>query len=136
MDRRGSAEILAFIIILPLLLFPLFNGVYAYMDMNRYDIMKQVAREALLRMEINGGLKETDRERILDYLAARGFDISRIEMDYTPHPVGFGEEVAFRISYSQSRVRYTLGFEGLRRIEEDRTMTYGPVKTTSKRYER
>ncbi len=134
-NKKGSAEIVAFILVLPVLLFPVFNTFHVYMDLYKYNMLKQVAREALLRMEVTGGLTEEDKDRILDYLEDRNFERSNIHLDYTPHPVEFGEEIAFRITYNYTQVRYTFGIGGIQRVEKNSSMVYGPLKSTSKYYD-
>jgi len=134
-DKKGSAEIVAFILVLPIILFPVFNTFHKYMEIHKYDILKQTAREALLRMEVTGGLTPEDKDKILDYLEDQDFERSKIHLDYTPHPVGFGEEVAVRITYDYTRVSYTFGIGGIQKVEENTSMVYGPLKSTSKYYE-
>jgi hypothetical protein len=133
-NRRGSAEVIGFLLVLPLIIIPVFNMFYAYMETYTYNIMMQVSREALLRMEIEGGLTDESYSKILSYLEERNLDISGIHIDYTPYPVDYGEEVAFRISYDYISTRFDL--VSLSRITEPRTMIYGPVKSTSKNYRR
>jgi hypothetical protein len=133
-NRRGSAEVVGFLLVLPLIIIPVFNMFYAYMETYTYNIMMQVSREALLRMEIEGGLTDESYSKILSYLEERNLDISGIHIDYTPYPVDYGEEVAFRISYDYISTRFDL--VSLSRITEPRTMIYGPVKSTSKNYRR
>lgn len=135
-DQRGSVEILAFLLILPLLLVPIFNGFYYFSDINKYDILKQVSREALLRMEITGGLTAQDYDRIISYLESKNFDVSNVQFDYTPYPVNFGEEVAVSISYTYEQVRFSLGLGGIQKMKNVEVMTYGPIKSISKHYER
>ena len=136
-DKRGSTEILAFIFILPLILIPLLFGFYSYTNLNEYDILKQVSREALLRMEIKGGLSEGDRIRIVEFLEDRGFDISKVHLDYTPVGAQFGEKVQFRISYRFTKKDFGLDSMGrLKKTEKEEVMVYGPVSTTSKFYQR
>jgi hypothetical protein len=135
-DKKGSAELLAFLLVLPLLLVPIFNNIYAYADMNRYDLLKQAARESLLRMEIHGGLTQEDYDSILSYLEERNFDTAKLQVDYTPYPVDFGEEVAIRIGYEYTQSRFSLGLGGIKKTVSEEEMVYGPVRTTSKYYQR
>ena len=66
-NSRGSAEIIAFILILPLLLFPLLEGVRVFSDLHRFDILKQATRATLLQMESKGGLTETDYNNLVSF---------------------------------------------------------------------
>lgn len=124
----------AFILVLPLILFPIFNNINLYMDLHKYNTLKQVAREAILRMEIEGGLTQADYDAIMEYLEDQNFDTSNIHINYTPHPVNFGDEVAIEILYDYTKVRYTFGV-GIKRVEESETMVCGPLKSTSKYYD-
>lgn len=136
MDRRGSVELLAFILILPLVLCPVLNTFHSYFDINKYDVLKQVTREALLRMEITGGLTSKDYDRVLNFLEEKNFDLNMVDINYTPYPVNFGDTVAFQINYTYEQIRYSLGLSGIIKTVTEEVMTYGPVQTTSKYYER
>jgi hypothetical protein len=48
LSRKGSSEIIAIFLILPLFLLPLWDGFYMFSDMKRYDVLNQAARQALL----------------------------------------------------------------------------------------
>lgn len=135
-NSRGSAEIIAFILILPLLLFPLLEGVRVFSDLHRFDILKQATRATLLQMESKGGLTETDYNNLVSFLVEKGFDRNDITIDYTPYPVNYGEDVIVRISYNYPRTKYKLTLTGLEKAKETGVMVSGPLKSTSKHYHR
>lgn len=135
-DRRGSAEIIAFLLILPLILMPLWEGFHVFSDIYRYDIMKQAARQALLRMESQGGLSPADHSNLILYLTEKGFDEEDLDIDFTPFPINYGNDVVISISNNYTRTRFTITLTGLARVEEAGVMVCGPLKSTSKHYER
>ncbi len=134
--RRGSSEIIAVLLILPLFLFPLWDGFYIFQEIHKYDILKQAARQAILRMESQGGLTPADHGDLVLYLTEKGFVEDDLTIDYTPYPVEYGEDVIISISYNYTKTRFSLTLTGLDRVEEDGVMTCGPLKSTSKHYER
>ncbi len=135
-NRQGSSEIIAILLILPLLLLPLWDGFYMFSDMHRYDILQQTARQALLRMESKGGLTPADYDNLVLYLTEKGFNEADLTIHYTPFPVNYGEDVIISISYSYPKTRFSLTLIGLERIEEEEVMVCGPLKSTSKHHER
>ncbi len=135
-NRRGSSEIIAILLILPLFLLPLWDGFYIFQEIHKYDIIKQAARQAILRMESQGGLTTADHGDLVLYLTEKGFIEDDLTIDYTPYPVEYGEDVIISISYNYTRTRFSLTLTGLDRIEEAEVMTCGPLKSTSKHYER
>jgi len=134
-NNRGSAELIAFLLILPLFLMPLWDGFHVFQDIHRYDILQQAARQAILRMETKGGLTPVDLNNLVLYLTDRGFTADALDIDYTPFPINYGNDVAITISYNYTRLRYTLGLTGLERVEEAGVMVCGPLSSTSKHYE-
>ena len=56
LNNTGSNEIVAFVLILPFLILPIANTIYMLSDLVVYDRIRQVTRDAVLRMEIDGGL--------------------------------------------------------------------------------
>jgi len=135
-ECRGSAEIVAFILILPLFLLPLWDGFSVFSDITRYDMLEQAARYALLRMETHGGLSPADHADLLLFLTERGFAAEDLDIDFTPFPIDYGNEVLITISCNYTRTRFTLSLTGLQRIEEAGVMVCGPLRSTSKHYER
>lgn len=135
-DRRGSAEIIAFLLILPLILMPLWEGFHVFSDIYRYDILKQAARQALLRMESQGGLTPADHSNLILYLTEKGFSEDNLSIDYTPFPSNYGNDVVITIRNNFTKTRFSLTLTGLARVEEAGVMVCGPLKSTSKHYER
>lgn len=135
-NKKGNAELVAFLLILPLFLLPIWDGFQVFSDLYRYDILKQAARQALLRMESKGGLTPADYDSLVLYLTERGFAEDNLDIDYTPFPINYGDDVAISLSYSYTRTRYNLGLTGLQRVEETGVMVCGPYSSTSKHYER
>lgn len=135
-NRRGSAEIIALLLILPLILFPLWSGFYMFEDIYRYDIIKQAARQALLRMESRGGLTTADYDNLVLYLTEKGLNEEDLTIDYTPFPINYGDDVVISISYNYTKTRISMNILALERIEEAGVMVCGPLKSTSKHYER
>lgn len=133
-SERGSAEILGLIFVLPFLLLPIFNTVYSFVDMNKYDIIKQVSRDALLRMEIEGGLTQDGYYGIMSYLESKGFNVNNVHVDYTPAPVQYGDEVDIKITYNYVSRRFTFGMGGIKRVDQNTQMSYGPLSSISKKY--
>lgn len=136
LGKRGSAEIVAFILILPFLILPVANTVNILADLTVYDTIRQACRKALLRMEMEGGMTQEGLYELEHFLQSRGLDFSRTHVDYTPYPVDYGDEVVIRMSYIYRTRRYTIGLGGISRVEEDAEMVYGPVSSVSKKYER
>ena len=135
-NRRGSAEIIAFFLILPLFLYPLWDGFNIFSEIHRYDIIKQAARQGLLRMESQGGLTSADYNSLVSYLSGRGFAPDDLTIDYTPYPVDYGEDVIISIRYKYTKTRIGLRLTGLEKTREEAVMVCGPLQSTSKHYER
>ncbi|WP_422445308.1 hypothetical protein [Thermoanaerobacterium sp. DL9XJH110] len=134
--KKGGAEIIGFILVLPFLILPIANTVYMLSSLVNYDIIRQAARDALLRMEIEGGLTSDGLYALEGYLQSKGLDMDRVHIDYTPYPVEYGDEVRIKISYGYTKKRYIIGLGGIKRIDENATMVYGPLFSVSKKYER
>ncbi|ADL07192.1 hypothetical protein [Thermosediminibacter oceani] len=134
--KRGSAEIVAFVLILPFLILPIANTVNMLTDLTRYDVLRQTAREAILRMEIEGGMTQDALYALEAFLQTKGIDLNKVHIDYTPYPVSYGEEVRLRLAYDYTIRRYTITLGGIRRIDQNATMVYGPISSVSKKYER
>ncbi|MDN5332127.1 MAG: hypothetical protein PWP45_1352 [Tepidanaerobacteraceae bacterium] len=134
--KRGSAEIVAFVLVLPFLILPIANTVNMLTDLTRYDVLRQAAREAILRMEIEGGMTADALYSLEAFLQSKGIDLSKVHIDYTPYPVSYGEEVKLRLAYDYAIRRYTITLGGIRRIDQNATMVYGPISSVSKKYER
>lgn len=135
-NKKGSAEIIAFLLILPFLLIPLFNSLQNYIALNRSDALKQVTRLAILRAETDGGLTPDDVTEIMNTLKMKGFDTSKVHIDYTPAPVNYGDEVSVRIQYNTQITSFTIGLGGLMKNVQNITMAYGPITSISKHYQR
>lgn len=135
-NKKGSAEIVAFLLILPFLILPLFNSLQNYIALNKADAIKQVTRYALLRAETDGGLTQDDVNEITTILQQKGFNTSQIHIDYTPYPVQYGDQVTVKISYNTILTNFTIGLGGLKRVEQPFTMSYGPITSISKHYTR
>lgn len=134
--KRGSAEIVAFILVLPFLILPIANTVNMLEDLLIYDQIRQATRKAVLRMEIEGGLTPDGLYNVEAFLQGRGLELDNIHIDYTPYPVDYGREVRIKISYDYKTKRYYVGLGGIRRVDKDETMVYGPISSISKKYER
>ncbi|QSQ10606.1 hypothetical protein H0A61_03016 [Koleobacter methoxysyntrophicus] len=133
LNRKGSAEIIGFLLILPFLLLPIINTVNMLGDLVRYDALRLAAKQALLRMEIEGGMTE-DGMYILDsFLQSKNIDPADVHVDCTPYPVNYGEEVRICLTYQHRSRRYYITLTGLRRVEKDEPMVYGPISSVSKR---
>ncbi len=135
-NSRGSAEIVAFVLILPFLILPIANTVNMLTDLVIYDRIRQAARGAVLQMEIEGGLTEDGFYSIEAYLQSKGIDTSKVHINYTPYPVEYGQEVRVEISYDYMIRRYQIGLGGITRDDTEATMVYGPLLSVSKKYER
>jgi len=134
--RKGGAEIVGFVLVLPFLILPIANTVYMLTSLVHYDTIRQASRDALLRMEIEGGLTSDGLYTLEGYLQSKGLDMDKVHIDYTPYPTEYGDEVRIRISYEYTKKRYTIGLGGIRRVDENATMAYGPLSSVSKKYER
>lgn len=134
-NRKGSSEIIALVLLLPLFLFPIWSGFHLFSDIQRYDVMKQTARLALLRMESQGGLTPVDYNSLVLYLTGKGFSAADLTINYTPYPIDYGEDVVINISYGYTKTRFDLSITGLEKIEEAAVMVC-ELKSTSKYYER
>jgi hypothetical protein len=134
-NQKGN-EIVAFVLVLPFLILPIANTINMLTDLVIYDTIRQAAREALLRMEIEGGLTSDGLYTLEGYLQSKGLDMNKVHIDYTPYPVEYGDEVRVKVSYEYKARRYTIGLGGIRRVDENATMAYGPLSSVSKKYER
>lgn len=134
--KRGSAEIVAFVLVLPFLILPIANTVNMLTDLTRYDILRQAAREAILRMEIEGGMTADALYSLEAFLQSKGIDLDKVHIDYTPYPVPYGEEVKIRIAMDTVIRRYSITLGGIKRVDENVQMVYGPISSVSKKYER
>jgi hypothetical protein len=135
-SKKGSAEIVAFVLVLPFLILPIANTVFMMTDLITYDKIRQAARNAILQMEIEGGLTSGGLYNTEAYLESKGLDLSKVNIDYTPYPVEYGDEVKIRISYNYTSRRFSIELGGIKRIDKEATMVYGPLSSTSKKYER
>lgn len=133
--RKGSTEIIAFVLILPFLILPIANTVNMLADLVTYDVIRQAGRDAILRMEIEGGLTQDGLYITEAYLESKGLDPGRVKIDYTPYPVEYGEEVKIKINYEYIARRYSIGLGGIKRIDKEAGMSYGPLASVSKKYE-
>ena len=136
--KKGSAEIIAFVMILPFLILPIINTVNMLSDLVVYDRIRQAARQAIICTEIDGGLTWQKYVQIYTSLEDKIVwgNWRELHFDYTGYPVEYGEEVKVKISYNYPRRRYSIGLGGIKRIDEPATMVYGPLKSISKKYER
>jgi len=134
--KRGSAEIVAFVLVLPFLILPIANTVNMLTDLTRYDVLRQAAREAILRMEMEGGMTADALYTLEAFLQSKGIDLSKVHIDYTPYPVPYGEEVKIRIAMDTVIRRYSITLGGIKRVDENVQMVYGPISSVSKKYER
>lgn len=135
-NKKGSAEIVAFVLVLPFLILPIANTVLMMTDLLTYDKIRQAARNAILQMEIEGGLTPSGLYNTEAYLESKGLDLSKVDIDYTPYPAEYGDEVKIKISYNYTSRRLIIGLGGIERIDKETTMVYGPLSSTSKKYER
>ena len=136
LQKKGSVEIIAFLLVLPLLLMPIFNSIQNFVALTKHDILKQVARDALLLAETHGGLTPQDVNSILSYLSSKGFDTSKVSITYSPTPVNYGNEVYVKITYQTTITYFTFGLGGFKRVEMPLPMSYGPIYSVSKYYYR
>jgi len=134
--KRGSGEIVAFVLILPFLILPIANTVYMLTDLTKYDVLRQAAREAILRMEIEGGMTADALYSLEAFLQSKGIDLSKVHIDYTPYPIPYGEEIRIRIAMDTVIRRYSITLGGIKRVDENVQMVYGPISSVSKKYER
>lgn len=134
--KKGSSEFIAFVLVLPFLILPIANTVNMLTDLVIYDRIRQATRKAILRMEIEGGLTNDGLYSIEAFLQNKGIKLDNVHIDYTPYPVDYGKEVKTKISYDYKTKRYYIGLGGIKRIDKDATMVYGPISSISKKYER
>lgn len=134
--KRGSVEIIAFLLVLPLLLMPIFNSIQNFIALTKHDILKQATRDALLIAETHGGLTPQDISSILNYLSSKGFDTSKVSIAYSPAPVNYGNEVYVKITYQTTITYFTFGLGGFKKVEMPLPMSYGPIYSVSKYYYR
>lgn len=87
-------------------------------------------------MEIEGGMTQDALYALEAFLQTKGIDLNKVHIDYTPYPVSYGEEVRLRLAYDYTIRRYTITLGGIRRIDQNATMVYGPISSVSKKYER
>lgn len=64
----------------------------------------QIGRQALLRMEIDGGITSTTRQRIIDNMNVPGFDPANLTIEPTENitdtiKANYGEQVHLKITY-------------------------------------
>jgi len=134
--RKGNAEIIAFLLVLPFLIIPIANTVNMLTDLARYDNLRQAARQAVLRMEIEGGLTSDGLYNLEAFLQLKGIDINKVHINYTPYPVSYGDEVKIKIEMDTVMRRYIITLGGIKRVDENTQMVYGPISSVSKKYER
>ncbi|MEG6567703.1 hypothetical protein V6B95_12165 [Thermoanaerobacterium saccharolyticum] len=134
--RKGNVELIAFVLVLPFLIIPIANTVNMLMDLTRYDTLRQAAREAVLRMEIEGGMTDDELYNLEAFLKSKGIYTDKVHIDYTPYPVPYGEDVKVKISMDTVIRRYSITFGGVKRIDNNVEMVYGPITSVSKKYER
>lgn len=86
-----------------------------------YFLLSQVQRDALLQMELSGGMTAVIEDKITDKLADYGFDTSKVDIDATSAPVDYGLDLEIELEYSYILSSYD--FSGLSFFKTDNPQT-------------
>lgn len=129
LNNKGNAELLAFLLILPLLLTVAFNPIMQYVEMNKYSGLEDIAKKYILVMETEGGLTDTQYANLQNELIEKNY-VSDVTIDYTPYPAEFGTDVALKITMSMKTTRINL-LGGM--ASETIPIVAGPYTSISKR---
>jgi len=73
-------------------------------------------------MELNGGMTPTIHDEVNDKLGNYGFDLSEIEVEATPAPVDYGEDVEVKLTYNYTYDKYTFSSFSIVKTDEPKSM--------------
>jgi len=121
-DRKGSGEALGFIAVALLMFVVVLNLLPPMLTLRDYWLLTQVQRDALLKMELNGGMTPTIHDEVNDKLGNYGFDLSEIEVEATPAPVDYGEDVEVKLTYNYTYDKYTFSSFSIVKTDEPKSM--------------
>jgi len=107
-DRKGSGEALGFIAVALVMFVVVLNLLPPMLTLRDYWLLTQVQRDALLKMELNGGMTPTIHDEVNDKLENYGFGLSEIEVEATPAPVDYGEDVEVKLTYNYTYDKYVI----------------------------
>lgn len=130
-DKKGSVEITAVLIIMPLLISLALNPLLMQLDILRYQRLDTIAKTYITKMETTGGLTTTDYNNLMNDLKNAGFDINKVTVDYSPAPVTFGNQVYLKITANINSPRISLLPGGLQNGPIQ--MVAGPYYSISKK---
>lgn len=135
LSKKGSAEIVAFILILPLLLMPMLNSINMVTDLAIYNKIMTHTRKSMLAMESQGGMTATLHNELMSSLQAQGIDTTKVEVMASCAPVPYGHELALEVFYQRPMIRYEYQGFFLKRSITGSQMRFGPLQGISKRYD-
>jgi hypothetical protein len=122
-NRSGSGEALGFAAVALIMFVVIFNLLPPMLALQDYWLLTQVQRDALLKMELNGGMTPAIHDEVNDKLEEHGFNLSNIDIQATPAPVDYGNDVEIQISYDYTYDLYTFSSFSILKTDEPRTMT-------------
>lgn len=110
--KKGSSELIAFLLIIPILLAIAFNPLLMYIDTEKYSQIDDIAKKYILIMETEGGMTSTAYTNLLNELSNKTY-LKNIQVNYTPYPVSYGSEVKLKITgdISTSRINIIGGLK-------------------------
>ena len=135
-SKSGSAEIVAFVMILPFLLLPIVNSVYMTTDLAIQNKILLATRKSLLEMEAAGGMTSDIYNSLTTRLNEQGVTLSKLTINATPAPVSYGSTVSIEVIYNKPLVRFKLEGLFLKRQEDNTGIKIGPLTAISKYYVR
>ncbi|MCF8010889.1 MAG: hypothetical protein K9L17_08260 [Clostridiales bacterium] len=105
-DKRGTGEAVSFLGVVLLIMLIVFNLLPPVITTINYYKLSQIQREALLKMEVQGGMTSAINQEIINQLDNKGFDASKVTINATNAPVDYGNEVNLEIDYQYTYDEY------------------------------
>ncbi|MEZ0535994.1 hypothetical protein ACAG39_01955 [Caldicellulosiruptoraceae bacterium PP1] len=131
-DKKGNSEITGALIILPLIISISLNPIIMFLDLQRYQRLEEIGKTYIIRMETEGGLTTEAYSQLLQSISNAGFDLGNTQIDYTPSPVDFGNEVKLKITTQMTFKRISIIKAG-GLTNETKAVVVGPYYSVSKK---
>lgn len=115
-DTRGSS-VVTMLIVLPLLIFPVFYGIEAWVVVQRHLLMQHVLNTYIVRAQIEGEVSDALRAEIRSVMGRIGFDETKVEFGNSTPPGVVkhrGETVVLEIGYPKGPILTIVRLVGLK----------------------
>ena len=122
-NKKGASEALGFIAVLMLMMLVVFNLMPPVLTLFDYMSLCHVQRDALLQMELAGGMTPNIYGEVVDKLENYNFNISNVTIDATPAPVDYGQDIEIQLSYGYTYEKYSFSAFSIIKSDEPKTMS-------------